>query len=271
MPVAKLFVEGNLESQVLNPILTGTPMLQKGGSKNSLKPRARAERAENRVAAGYLRDRDFDFDPPEDFSLPTVDCEENGIPIGWRWCRHELENYLLEPGMVEEAMGWDVADFSEAICHAGKAIRLYESARWTVGLVRRALPPHFQLQTRPEGLGDIGLPEALDDISATQWAAQAIETHRNRIADAADPSVVSRSLDDFAARFDDAFVSDVSNVLVWFSGKDILAAMSDWLRSRNFANPGAFRARLRDWIIDHPERALEWLPEWRGLIDSLRA
>jgi hypothetical protein len=114
MPVAKLFVEGNLESEVLYSILAGTPVLQKGGSKNSLKPRARAERAENRVAAGYLRDRDFDFDPPEDLSRPTVDCEENGIPIGWRRCRHELENYLLEPGMVGEATSWDVAEISEA-------------------------------------------------------------------------------------------------------------------------------------------------------------
>jgi hypothetical protein len=77
-------------------------------------------------------------------------------------------------------------------------------------------------------------------------------------------------LDDFAAQFDDGFLSDVSNVLIWFSGKDLLAGMSDWLRSRNFANPGEFRTFLRDWIIDHPERTLELLPEWRGLLDALR-
>ena len=111
MPIIKLFIEGNLESEVLYPILQGSPVLQQGGSKDSLKPRARAARQENhQVAAGYLRDRDFDFDPPTDLSKPTVDCEEGSLPIGWRWCRHEIENYLIEPVLVSEVMSWPVAE-----------------------------------------------------------------------------------------------------------------------------------------------------------------
>src|SRR5687768_10597823 len=100
MPITKLFIEGNLESEVLNPLLQGSPALQQGGSKDSLKPRARADRHENNVEAGYLRDRDFDFDPPDDTSKPTIDCEEAGVAIGWRWTRHETENYLIEPALV---------------------------------------------------------------------------------------------------------------------------------------------------------------------------
>ena len=53
MPIAKLFIEGKLEFQVLTRILQGDPVLQQGGSKNSLRPRARTERRENKVAAGY--------------------------------------------------------------------------------------------------------------------------------------------------------------------------------------------------------------------------
>ena len=62
MPIAKLFIEGNLELEILNPILLGSPVLQRGGSKNSLKPRALTDRHEskNTVVAGYLRDRDFE-------------------------------------------------------------------------------------------------------------------------------------------------------------------------------------------------------------------
>lgn len=78
MSVVQLFVEGNLEIQVLNPILAGTPVSQKGGSKNSLKPRTQAERAENRILAGYPRDRDFD--PPDDPPRPTADCEVKAFP-----------------------------------------------------------------------------------------------------------------------------------------------------------------------------------------------
>jgi len=173
MPIAKLFIEGNLEAEVLNPILQGNPVLQRGGSKNSLKPRARAERRDNKVAAGYLRDRDFDFDPPVDISKPTVDSEDNGIPFGWRWCRHEIENYLIDPVIVSEA--------------------------------------------------------------------------------------------------DDAFVADVAKILLWFSGKDILAGMADWLVTKSVANPGEFRASLRDWAIANPGRALELLPEWNSLTEILRA
>lgn len=66
VPIAKLLIEGKLEAEMLTPILQGSPVLQRGGSKNSLRPRTLAERQDNKVAAGYLRDRDFDFDPPPD-------------------------------------------------------------------------------------------------------------------------------------------------------------------------------------------------------------
>jgi hypothetical protein len=59
--IAKLFVEGTLEFQILTPILQGNPLLQQGGSKYSLKPRALTERRDHKVVAGYLRDRDFDL------------------------------------------------------------------------------------------------------------------------------------------------------------------------------------------------------------------
>ena len=142
MPIAKLFVEGNLEIEVLTPILQGSPVPQQGGSKNSLKPRAGTERRENKVVAGYLRDRDFDFDPPKDLSRPTVDSVESGVPFGWRWCRHEIENYLVDPAVVSEAMAWPMPDVEEALRQAAAKIRSYEAARWTVGIVRRVLPPH---------------------------------------------------------------------------------------------------------------------------------
>jgi hypothetical protein len=270
MPIAKLFIEGYLEAEVLNPILQGNPLLQRGGSKYSLRPRSRAEREENKVAAGYLRDRDFDFDPPLDLSKPTVDSEYRGVPFGWRWCRHEIENYLIDPAVVSEAMSWPIQDIEDAIRQAARKIRSYEAARWTVGIVRRALPPHYELRTRPD-LNEIALPSALDPAAVNAWALTSIGDHRSRIAAATDPSALQASLDGFAARFDDAFVADVASILLWFSGKDIMAAMSDWLGAKAVANPGELRASLRDWIIANPERALELLPEWNAMTEVLRA
>lgn len=265
MPIAKLFVEGRLDSEVLNPILKGEPVLQQGGSKYALKPRTRNERKDNGVFAAYLRDRDFDFDPPEDIARPTVDSE-----CGWRWCRHEIENYLLEPRIVSEATAWPLSDVEDAIRQAARSIRGYEAARWTVGIVRRALPPNYDLKTRPDHLGDIDLPLALDTATVTAWASSTIEQHRERITEAAHPDVVRAALDGFIHQFNDAFIDDLRNILLWFSGKDILAGMAESLTTRGVVNAGLFRALLRDWIIGNPTRAVELLPEWNGLIEVLR-
>jgi len=188
VPVAKLFIEGNLESEVLNPILQGNPVLQRGGSKNSLRPRAFTERRENQVAAGYLRDRDFDFDPPVDLSKPTVDSDDGGVPVGWRWCRHEIENYLIDPVVVSEAMAWPTREIEEALHQAARKIRDYEAARWTVGIVRRELPPQYELRTRPDGLNEIDLPPALDSAAVNAWASNNIQNHRGRIVAAHRPN-----------------------------------------------------------------------------------
>jgi hypothetical protein len=270
MPVGTLFVEGKLDIELLNSILQGNPVLKRGDSKSNLKTRAKAE-CENNVIAGYLRDRDFDSNPPTDFSKPTPDFMHKGVPIGWRWSRHEVENYLIEPSVVSEAMNWAIPDIEQAICEAAKRIRSYEAARWTVGVVRRALPPSYELETRPDNLKEIALPANEDFTAVNTWALDTIKVHSNRIADETDSKRVHKLLGDFIARFDDEFVSDVSNVLVWFSGKDILAGMDGWLGTKDFNTPGMFRAKIRDWVIANPERTLELLPEWYGLTEVLKS
>jgi len=271
MSIANLYIEGKLDFQVLNPIFRGFPLLQRGGTKNSLKPRALTERKDSKVDSGYLRDRDFDFKPPIDLLKPTVDYEDGGVPIGWRWCRHEIENYLIDPAIVSEAMAWPIPKIEDAIREAAKIIRHYEAARWTIGIVRRELPPHYNLETRPPSLkgNDIALP-AIEILGSCEWALTNIGEHRTRIAEKANPHTVRTSLNEFTAFFDDTFIADVNNILLWFSGKDIMAGMANWLVAQNYENPGAFRASLRDWIIDNPERTLELLPEWNCLIEILR-
>ena len=59
------------------------------------------------------------LNPPSDLSKPTVDAEDGNTPIGWRWCRHELENYLIEPLLVSEATGWPISEIDDAICGFG--------------------------------------------------------------------------------------------------------------------------------------------------------
>lgn len=273
MPVSKLYVEGDLEIQSLNPILLGNPVLQRGGSKNALKARAVSERRENRVAAGYLRDRDFDFDPPVDLTKPTLDSTFDGTaePLGWRWCRHEIENYLIDPDVVAEAMNWNIGEYQDAIRSAASRIREYEIARWAIGIVRRSLPPNFELRTRPDGLNEIALPVSLASADVFAWAQSSIAKHRTPILLATEPAAIQQAMDTLGNKFDATFLSDVGSILVWFSGKDLLAALADWLLGKGISNPGAFRAHVRDWIIANTSRALQLVKEWDGLIQLVRA
>ncbi len=270
MPVSKLFVEGELDAELLFSILQGSPPVAQGGSKTSLKPRTRNAREGGQQGVVYLRDRDFDFDPPENLLKPTIDSEYKGQPLGWRWCRHEIENYLIEPDIIHATTGWPSSEIQAAILEAAKTIRNYEAARWTVGFVRRALPPNHDLNTKPKS-GDFALPASLDITAVRDWAVSNIEAHQSRIEASMNPVAVQAALDSFFARFDDTFIADLTNILLWFSGKDLLAGMADWLVTRSFANPGEFRKSLRDWIISNPDRAIALLPEWKSLIEILRA
>lgn len=270
MPVATLFVEGKLESELLNPILSGQPALKVGGSKNALKPRARTERDETKTEIAYLRDRDFDFDPPADLTNPTVDASIEEVPFGWRWCRHEIENYLLEPRLIEAATGWPAQEANDALSQIAGEIRHYQIARWTIGTVRRSLPPNHELKTRPAGLNEIGLPLGLSQEAISAWATQQISDFAGRLADQVQAGVLQNLKSTFHRRFDEAFLSDVKQVLLWFSGKDLLAGLQRAIPAK-VPNAGSFRADLRDWVRANPERALDLLPEWQSLVNLLRA
>jgi len=288
MPVKKLFVEGNLDIALLNPIFAGSPVLTQGGSKDSLRPQARREidmdkvrcneRGEepdkSKVVAGYLRDRDFDFEPPNDLSKPTMDRDIDGIPFGWRWCRHEIESYLIEPSLINRATSWPKAEIEDAIRDIAKNIRYYEAARWTIGAVRSALPPHHELKTRPDDLKrkDFALPSDLSCLAVNIWAINTIDSYRAHFIGITDNNTVKEKFKYFITRFDDAFTDDVENVLVWFSGKDILAAMDEWIKTKNkrIDHPAKFVETIRDWVIANPEQTLELLPEWAGLREALR-
>lgn len=289
MPVTKLFVEGDLDIELLTPILTGSPLLEKGGPKGSLRPQAKREidkdkercnkRGEepdtSQVAAGYLRDRDFDFSPPDDLSKPVIDKDIDGIPFGWRWCRHEIENYLIEPSLISSATTWPIAEVEDAIRNVARKIHYYEAARWTIGSVRRSLPPYHELNTRPDELKkkNFAIPSDLSLPTVNGWASSTIASYREYFIEITDEKKVNDTFSDMVARFDDPFTDNVESVLIWFAGKDILAAMAEWLKTKNsrINHPARFVEILRDWVIANPEETLELLTEWKGLVKVLRA
>ena len=126
MPVTVLYVEGKLEVTVFGKVFAGICQVSlHHGTKGSLPPRACDARRQG-IEAVYVRDRDFDFEPPStpDRGQPTVDKRDDaGGVLGWRWCRHSVESYLLDPGVVEAATRWARRDYEERLVAAAQRIR----------------------------------------------------------------------------------------------------------------------------------------------------
>lgn len=258
-----LIVEGGLDKPLLDEfVIEPNWATEARGSKTALPHEARRE-----LNGHYLRDRDFDHEPPIDRSTPTV----HGLdPLGWRWVRHEIENYLLEPGIASAALGVDPSAWSDALLDAATRICDYEAARWVLGAARRVLPPTYRLNTYPKSCKkDFKLPTTLDAESQIAWMTSHAEAFRARV----EPVLADERLrDEFRSRAREltAITHDIDEVLVWFSGKDLLGGCREWLAAHGQGTPEKAVERIRDWMKDNPDEARAHLPEWAALRQMLR-
>jgi hypothetical protein len=270
MPVSRLLVEGRLEIELFGSLLAGNPVADpRPSGKTSLAPRTRDIRRDQRVITCYIRDRDFDFLPPGDLSQPTVDTMETGLPLGWRWCRHEIENYLIEPELINATFGWDRATFEAQLVNAARSIRHYLVARWTVGQV---FPPDMAFESKPtECVGhEFRLPVDLTEAGTTAWIQMQAATCITTVQTALAPTAVTNVLAAHTTRLTDAFLEDVTNILLWCSGKDLLSSLMPWLQTTHGLHPAQLRTRVRDWITSHPDETFALLPEWAAFRNLLR-
>jgi len=284
MPVSKLYVEGGgadpLDATILHALLEGRPAVVPGGSKGSLKPRARNAREEgSRVSACYLRDRDFDYDPPLDRSAPVIDSHvqgNTGPVLGWHWCRHEIESYLIDPRLVAAASRIPETTIADALLAAAIEIQVYNAARWTIGVARRGMPSSGALATRPAVFAghEFRIPTVkIDADRLPEWAHDGIRQYREKTNAALEDSVLRGHLRDYLSHLGVAtnpINSTIEDVLVWFSGKDLMAALAPAVY-RSFApGPHELRQKLRNWVRTNPDQAIALFPEWQALRDLLR-
>jgi hypothetical protein len=260
MPVTKLLVEGDLDTEILAGLCGGAPAVEKRGGKYGLPGMVQRERASTANPGIYfLRDRDFDFEPAANSPhAPSPMLSGDQKLLGWRWFRHSLENYLLEPVIAAEALHRERVEWERLIERAGQAIRFYQAARWTMGQARAQLPPSRKLRTSVTD-AEFGLPENLSVEASRTWCLAAASEFIAPVQSAFDPQVLKAAFESYRVKFE-AFAA--ADILVWFSGKDILSHIANQL---NVSSPKEVRNRLRDWVRNHPEKALELLPEWKAL------
>ena len=265
MHLSKLYVEGKLDMEIYTPVFSGSLTVERGGSKTSIRPQARNDRNSG-IRAGYLRDRDFDFDPPEDTDVPTVDDSDGQASWGWRLNRHEIESYLLDPRIVAAKFDVEVTIWQERLCEAAKRISWYQVARWTVGYARAQLPPNYKLQTKSDDLKEMRLPDDLSEEASIRWCRTAISEFHKRIDHCLAEDAVSKQIESRRERFLPDLLDEHQYVLKWCSGKDLFAALTEEdLQGTGAENPKLLCNILRDWVREHPEDFVSFFPEIAAL------
>lgn len=119
MPLSLLLCEGvagSPDARVLAKLVAGRCAIEPAGSKYGLDSQVLIRRTIiNGLVAG-LRDADFDRDWTGPEANPEIWSKhaEGGVAhrLGWCWRRKEIENYLIDPIVVSNALGLNAPDLA---------------------------------------------------------------------------------------------------------------------------------------------------------------
>jgi hypothetical protein len=273
MPVSLLICEGSansLDVRVLAKLVAGRCAVLPDGGKYGMGDRIKARRdAMRRETVFGLLDGDF----VASFPLPTDQPRRwegsDGVHLGWRWERKEIENYLIDPMVVRRALGVDApsdADYAKAMEQARDAIAVYQAARIALATCRRRLSPLPDRFGPARGRAHHPFPDALDKASCLDGIRQVLETYHRNVS-VADADVY----DTFTSCLTECQPDGVRFrcFLTAFSGKDMLCAMDPSLRTLGFAGAAVFLERISVNIERTAEDVGNWLPEWRSLQEAI--
>lgn len=269
MPVSLLLCEGADSSpdvRVLTKLLAGRcrvhPLGQKYGMGNRII--ARREVIGQDSVFGIL-DRDFlaNWTPPVDRPVDWKSSDDTAF-FGWRWERKEIENYLIDPAVIEFSLGQTLTmqDYQASLEAARDRVTVYQAARTALATSRlrfRDLPSSFG---KARGRERHPFPDNLDEASCQDGVREVVLLHQ-------ESQVVK--LDDVEAKFSVLLPEfqpggvRYRSFLHSFSGKDLLWVMDDALRGFGFAGAWAFREKVVTGITQSPDDIGGWLPEWREL------
>jgi len=271
MAVEKLYVEGKLDNIIFTKILAGQPGVVRGDGKDNARRKTLVERAEGR-STYFVRDRDFDYDPS--YQNQAQPIREHGQLVGWHWSRHEIENYLLEPGVFGRAFEGRVTEeeYREQLTKSAESIRYYQMARWAVGRVRRHtnLPNPRGIETN-QHRNDYRLPENLEFEPCRKWAMESTEEFLTDVVANVSGQRIDEEIQKNVEMFTLEKCSDIEWSLHTFSGKDLFGGMNLWLQGALRLTASETSSRIGLWVSENPEEALRLLPEWKGFVEVVRS
>jgi hypothetical protein len=271
MPVSVLLCEGSPNSpdlRVLSKLLTGLCQVRDSGGKYGMGDRIKVQREveeKGNICCGIL-DGDFiaKWEIPKNEPRQWMSSEEK-IHFGWRWERKEIENYLIDPKVVEKSLGRmtpHMDTYKEALELARSSIAIYQAARTALSVHRPRFNPLSSAFGKECGKEKHLFPAVLDEESCIKGILENIDKYRK--TQSIDEKNVLESFESYKSecleggqRFND--------FLQAFSGKDLLWAMNDWLADNGFIGALAFREKIVNGIQRSTEDISIWLPEWDKL------
>jgi hypothetical protein len=268
MPVSVLVCEGQSKSpdiRLLRSILTGIACeIKPGGGKYGFGTRILAFREANpqSVIMGII-DRDFDDDVHLPVSRPREWTSDDGKIFGWRWERCEVENYLIDPRIVEQTLGRRISHqaYETALNEAVRLIGVYTAARTALSIARRRFSPLANAWGH-EGQLDHKFPERFEEADCRQGILQVLQEY-----DECQMITAKEVFAHFEAQLPVCQQDGTrfQHFLTFFSGKDLMLAMRPALQRFGFTSPKIFRESILYALENSAEDIWEWLPEWAAL------
>ncbi len=268
MPVSLLLCEGVAGSpdvRVLGKLLAGRCEVRPFGAKYDLGNGVKGGRKVigSKTVFGVL-DRDFpvEWDPPTGMPRPWIGSD--GIALGWQWERREIENYLIDPAVVTNALGSGAppsANYRAALEAARDRLKFYQAARAALSANRRFKPLSCGFG-RERGREKHLLPEDMTEAACREGIRECVEDYNaeqsipvEKVNAAFD--MLSHEFSVGGARYD--------HYLAAFAGKDILWAMDAEIRGFGFDGVLPFREKILVGIQNSTDNIGDWLPEWKEL------
>lgn len=271
MPVSVLYCEGNPNSPdvfVLPRVLAGLCEVKAFGSKYGMGDRILGAREGAGQVTHYgLLDGDYTAwqEPEQRPRSWTVNNGNVSVHIGWRWERKEIENYLIDPAVVERALGRLPEHYIAALETAASQIATYQAARVALTLNRPRSAPLQNSFGKLRGRGRHPMPEDLGRDRCLHEAKHLVHewNSQRQIGEAALEQA-------FIVAETECSPDGVrrKHFMTSFAGKDLLWAMEDYLKSSGFRGPAFFLEQILTRLGDSTE-VWEWLPEWQALREML--
>lgn len=272
-----LFCEGGPNSpdvRILRKLLAGRCEVRPGGSIHGMGDRIKARR-EVLGATQVAGVVDGDFRETWPTATPLHQPEHwvgsDKEPLGWRWSRKEIENYIVDAAVVSRALGErapDPQEYQAQLDAAAYGLAAYQAARTALSACRRRLRP-MPTSWGPERDADRHpFPNDVSLEGCRGGLRTTVEDHHGR--QTVSPEEVLTRYEELLPQF--AADGPRRRDFLWtFAGKDLVHVMGPGLQTMGLGSVRAFKERVLLGIETTADDIASWLPEWGALAAAVQA